>query len=181
MISGKEFNQQYPGKWSKILAQTQIHNRFVYKEGLNIDKHPFNEEPVCGAGGLYFSNQPHKWTDYGPLIADVSIPDDAVVVVLQDKAKADRIILANIRPWCSDEKFAFTAVAHYGCAIKYITNPSEAIQLAAVTHDGHAIQLITNPSEAVQLAAVAQNGYVIQYIDNPSDAIQLAAQHAFKN
>ena len=134
MIPGKEFNKQYPGKWSKILAHDRTHHGFVYREGLNIDKHPFNKEPICCRGGLYFSDQPHMWATYGPLIADVGIPDDAVVVVMQDKVKADRIVLANIRTWVNDEKFVLVAVAQYGWAIKHITNPSEAVQLAAGAH-----------------------------------------------
>jgi hypothetical protein len=49
-------------------------------------------------------------------------------------------------------------VQKYGFAIQYITNPSEAVQMAAVQKNGFAIQYITNPSEAVQMAA--KNGKI---------------------
>ena len=62
-----------------------------------------------------------------------------------------------------------------GNAIKYIKNPSEAVQIAAVKYNGPAIQYIENPSEAVQIAAVKKNGLAIQYIKNPSEAVQIAA------
>ena len=38
----------------------------------------------------------------------------------------------------------------------------------------HNKKYISNPSEAVQLAAVQQNGYAIKYISNPSEAVKLA-------
>jgi len=50
------------------------------------------------------------------------------------------------------------------------------VQLAAVTHSsGLAIKFIENPSEAVQLAAVTQKGVAIRYIEKPSEAVQLTA------
>lgn len=67
--------------------------------------------------------------------------------------------------------------------IKFINNPTEAVQLAAVKYYGNMIEYFKNqnPSEAVQLAAV--NGplhgnyehYPIEYIKNPSEEVQLAA------
>ena len=73
------------------------------------------------------------------------------------------------------EAMQMTAVESNGNAIEYIETPSEAIQLAAVKTDGYAIRHIENPSEAIQLAAVKNDGLAIGYIENPSEAIQLAA------
>jgi len=67
------------------------------------------------------------------------------------------------------------AVGDRGLAIQFIKNPSEAVQIAAVNSDGFAIRYIENPSEAVQLAAVENAGNALQYIKNPSEAVQLAA------
>jgi len=71
------------------------------------------------------------------------------------------------------------AVKQNGYAIEYIIKngiePSEAVQLAAVQRNGNVIEYISNPSEAVQLAAVQQDGTAIYYIKNPSEAVQLAA------
>ena len=73
------------------------------------------------------------------------------------------------------EAMQMDAVEGNGNAIEYIKNPSEAMQLAAVSENGYAIRFIKNPSEAIQLAAVSENGYAVDYIENPSEAIQLAA------
>ena len=73
------------------------------------------------------------------------------------------------------EREQIDMVEQDGCAIAYIKNPSEAVQLAAVSQKGDAIYYIKNPSEAVQLAAVKQNGDAIDDIKNPSEAVQLAA------
>ena len=59
--------------------------------------------------------------------------------------------------------------------IKYIKNPSEAVQLAAVTENGNSIGFLKNPSEAVQVAAMNENIYAIQYIKNPKEFLQLLA------
>ena len=60
-------------------------------------------------------------------------------------------------------------------AIKYIKNPSEAVQMAAVNQNGHTIQYIKNPTEAVQMTAVNKNGLTIKHIPNPGEAVQMAA------
>ena len=73
------------------------------------------------------------------------------------------------------EAVQLAAVKHNGYIINYIKNPSEDVQLAAIKRYGHHIQYIKNPSEAVQLAAVNQNGLAIYYINDPSEALQLAA------
>ncbi len=62
-----------------------------------------------------------------------------------------------------------------GDAMRYIKNPTEKAQLAAVKIYGRYIAYIKNPSEAVKLAAVKNTGDAIEYIENPSEAVQLAA------
>jgi len=69
---------------------------------------------------------------------------------------------------------AMAAVIRAGTAIKYIKNPSEAMQMAAIKQDVRAIKYIKNPSEAMQMAAIKQGGYAIRYIKNPSEAVQMA-------
>ena len=67
------------------------------------------------------------------------------------------------------------AVREDGCAVQFIDNPTEEVQLAAVRENEYALRYINNPTEEVQLEAVKQNGYIIEYIDNPSGEVQLAA------
>ena len=52
----------------------------------------------------------------------------------------------------------------------------EQQNLAVVQQDGCAIQFIKNPSEAVQLAAIYRNADAIKYIKNPSISIQMMAK-----
>jgi len=83
----------------------------------------------------------------------------------------------------ASEKQQLSTVKKDWRKIKYITNPSEVVQLAAVQGNGNAIFHILHhkivPSEAVQLAAVQQDGYVINYLISnsivPSKAVQIAA------
>lgn len=75
------------------------------------------------------------------------------------------------------EAVQLAAVKHarYGDAIKYIENPSEAVQLAAVNENADSIRFIENPSEAAQIATVEQDGYAIRFLKDPSEAVQMAA------
>ena len=74
----------------------------------------------------------------------------------------------------SEDKW-MTAVKHEGLAIRYVQNPSDALQMIAVKQNGKAIRFIKNPSEEAQIAAVKQDGWAIQYINNPSEAMQMTA------
>ncbi len=76
-----------------------IHNGFQYKEGLNVDTVPFNPSGDCEPGGLYYTNEEHIFTflEFGSLIADVIVPEDAKVYKNGNKYKADKIILSNVR------------------------------------------------------------------------------------
>ena len=67
------------------------------------------------------------------------------------------------------------ALDQSGWAIRYITNPSEELQLRAVETQYDALQYIANPSERVQMAAVKSNYLALRYIQNPTLEILKAA------
>ena len=74
------------------------------------------------------------------------------------------------------EKDQISMVQHKPSNIKYIKDPSEAVQLAAIECSwGDVIRYIKNPSEKAQLAAVEKNDWFIKYPKNPSEAVKLAA------
>ena len=101
VFSGKEFNESYKGyKFVKILADNLTHHDFEYKEGLNIDCVTFNPIGECSPGGLYFTdlNKVHLYLHYGNKFSYVTIPDEALVYIEEDKFKANMFILANILP-----------------------------------------------------------------------------------
>lgn len=60
------------------------------------------------------------------------------------------------------------AVRQYGCAIKFIKNPSEELKKLAIERDPEAIKYIENPSEELQLLALKNDSYPIIYIENPT-------------
>ena len=87
----------------KILPQNLKCRGFQYHEGLNIDINKIDAEEC--SYGLHFADAKHilMFYGYGTIIAEVEIPEDAVVYHFDDKSKADRIILKNIRPlWSVD-------------------------------------------------------------------------------
>ena len=60
-----------------------------------------------------------------------------------------------------------------GLAIKFITDPSEALCLAAVKENWNAIKFITDPSEAVCFEAIMNNINALKYIKNPSIDVEI--------
>ena len=87
----------------KILPEDLNCRGFQYHEGLNIDINKINAEE-CGYG-LHFADKKHilNFCGYGSIIAEVEIPEDAIVYHFDDKSKADKIILKNLRPLWSAE------------------------------------------------------------------------------
>ena len=59
--------------------------------------------------------------------------------------------------------------------IKYIDNPSEAVQLEAVKQKAFTTEYIDDSTETAQLEAVKTCGGLIKYIKNPSESVQLEA------
>ena len=87
--------------YAKILHSSLCHYGFIYKIGLNIDTIPFNPKGECQSGGLYFCKYSdiYLYLDNGTLIADVEIPEDAIVYHEKNKkSKANKLIIKNIRP-----------------------------------------------------------------------------------
>ena len=92
----------------KILKKNMLHYSMQYKEGLNVDIKPFNSSPVCG-GGLFFSDEKNilAFCGYGDLIAEVTIPEGEKIVPVENKYKANKIILSNIRDLWTKETFKY--------------------------------------------------------------------------
>ena len=102
VFNGKQFNHKYQGQtFIKLTKQSEIHNRYQFQTGLNIDPIPFNPSGQCQPGGIYFCqiNQLSLWLDYSDsrmfYVRSVTIPDDAQVWVETNKFKTDRMILGE--------------------------------------------------------------------------------------
>jgi hypothetical protein len=96
-----------PDEYVKVLGEDLCHHGFTYKEGLNVDHHPFSVEP-CTRGGLYFCRPEdlHHYIGYGTKIAKVTLPPGAMVSDEGNKLKADRIVLHDIRHITIEEYIA---------------------------------------------------------------------------
>ena len=87
----------------KILPQNLKCRGFQYHEGLNIDTNKIDAKKY--SYGLHFADAKHilSFYGYGTIIAEVELPNDAIVYHFDDQSKADRIILKNLRPLCDVE------------------------------------------------------------------------------
>ena len=95
-------------KYYKVLPEDLTKRGFRYQEGLNVDTLPIR--PVVngwGNWGMHFRdiNQILGVVSKGTMIADVEIPEDAIVYEFPMVSKANKLILKNIRPLWNIEVF----------------------------------------------------------------------------
>ena len=100
----------------KILGEDLTYNGYTYHEGLNIDPNPFDPTPDYG-NGLFFADEKEilRFCDYGTKIAEVIIPEGEEIVQVEEKYKAHRIILGEIRNLWTVETFEW--LMKYGADI----------------------------------------------------------------
>ena len=87
-----------PTYW-KIIGDNFGH--FPYHIGINSleeNGETFDARPICGAGGLFFTDIEHifAYLQYGNRLCEVLIPEDACVVKVEGKYKADKIEIVKI-------------------------------------------------------------------------------------
>jgi hypothetical protein len=126
-MTGSEFNEKYGDKeYFKLTCEDNVHNGFTFKEGLNEDVLEFDPAPTCMPGGLYFTDRDNiiTWVEYGYKVMhwvwDVSIPDDAKVVVMDNKAKCDKFIITNKRCIWEKSDFYYPIIKEKPECTKYI-------------------------------------------------------------
>ena len=108
----------YSKVYYKVTNEKECHHGYQYKDGLNILKEEFNDNPEhsCVPGGFYFTDYEHLhyFFHYGMWIREVTIPTDARVVLDPDgnKWRCDKIILGkkyhienDFDKWFDPEKF----------------------------------------------------------------------------
>jgi len=89
-------------KYIKLTNEKNIHNKLIFKDGLNIDNIPISSGE-CEPGGIYFTtfNNISFWLSYNRhkmyYIWDVVIPENSKVYHYPTKSKAESIILSNCR------------------------------------------------------------------------------------
>ncbi len=88
-------------QYCKLIGRN--HGKFPYKLGLNSladNNEVFDPSATCCAGGLYFTSLKHlsSFLSFGDKLCFISVPEDAIVVKIGEKWKADKIIIESVRP-----------------------------------------------------------------------------------
>jgi hypothetical protein len=181
------------------------HNGFHYKLGLNIDHRKFNRSE-CMAGGLHFCNAQSlgHWTFIGNLVADVTVPTYVRTATFENKYKADKIILSNIRriadmtEW-KKEDFVHSMISasvgnianvkdisdtmknfiinKCGFAIKHLQGLTDDMKINAIRQNPWSIQFINAPTLEMMILAVTLDGETIKCIKEPLMEVQMSAIH----
>jgi hypothetical protein len=158
----------------KLTTDDCIHNGYQYKEGLNCLEGEFNNENICGSGGLYFCRKEDigKWTFYnGKLmhyIWDVELCKDSKIVDMGDKLKTNKFILKNKRTIWDNYEICKLAVSK-NCSTLYYVNPkvmNDEICKLAVSKNGNLLQFVKSEliNEEICKLAVQQTGWALKYI-----------------
>ena len=94
--SGSDFKAKYGTTFYLVLDDNLKHRNLPYKLGLNKFNPNDDYERYIFKKGLHFTNLGHllRYTEYGPNIGIVRIPDDALVY--EHEFIADRIILEKV-------------------------------------------------------------------------------------
>jgi hypothetical protein len=188
LLTGAEFNKEYEGReFIKLTNESEIHNNYQFKTGLNIDSVSFDPTGNCRAGGLYFCllDELSRWLHYSyekPMFYArvVTVPMDARVWIEEDKFKADRFILGDhvvigdLDVW-TDANYCLRACQLNGFALKYVKNQTEMINLQAVRQNGHALQFVKEQTEEINLRACKSDGCALQYVKEKKESICLLA------
>ena len=141
------------------------YGKYPYKLGLNTladNGETFNEEPICGPGGLYFSDIKYifEYLDYGDKVCTLTIPDDAQVIKVNNKYKADKIYIREMMEINYD-------------AIKYLVEYGADI----TADDNYAIRWAANYGYFEIIKYLTENGADVTTLDNT--AIRLAAYYGY--
>lgn len=95
----------YAATYYKFIGEPKEHcSKFPYKVGLNQlsdnDGEQFNPKPICGPGGMYFTDAEHilGFLEYGEILCTIKVPEDArVVKVGSDRYKCDKFTILSMK------------------------------------------------------------------------------------
>ena len=119
----RSLKEYLPNEFVKLTFDDDINNDYHFKEGLNIDIHPFNNDE-CEKGGFYFCRykdlnfwfrryfNAHLWR--------VKIPEGEKVIDFGIKLKAHKIILYDCCNFYEIDELCKMAVAAYPYFLEYV-------------------------------------------------------------
>lgn len=155
----------------KLTNKESTHNGFQFREGLNTDIHEWNPESVFGIYISNLENLPFWFDSNGPMefIWDVSFPKHVAMKTESYSLKCHSIILANkrrisdMKEW-GDESFVKNAFTKSDTSIRYLTNPSEDIQITAIKIRPFSVLYVKNPSTPITRYAVSLHPLLENFI-----------------
>jgi hypothetical protein len=133
-LTKNEFYENFPDfEAYKILRSDMIHYDYTYKFGLNEIK-KFNPNGSCINGGFYLTDKTNipMYESYGPNLAKISLPNDTLIYIEDDKIKVNKLYIENIDSLNNYfnnliKKEKLEAVKKNGYLIRHITNPDKDI------------------------------------------------------
>ncbi len=188
LLNGEKFNELFKGHFIKLTNSDEIHHKYQFKTGLNIDDIPFYPNGSCHPGGIYFcdENDLILWLYYSEIIGpmfyfrSVIIPDNAQVWVEHNKFKADQLILGErleigeLKIWQNTEHNLYACKLN-GMALKYIKNQTPEMCLIAVQQNGNALQYVLEQTREINLMACQSQGLSLRYVRDQTPEINLMA------
>ncbi len=164
------------------VAKRTPHNGVEMREGRVEDPLPFDPDPTCGPGGIYFCRERDvgRWIDFyedkAAAVFDVTLDDDEPVIeVGNDKLKSHAVTLSNRRSIWDNQELCLAAVQQKGCALQYVKEQTPEICLAAVRENGYALHYVNEQTPEICMASVQRSGYTLEYVENQTPDICLAA------
>ncbi len=154
----------------KILPRDMKSKGFSYKEGINTDIIPWDENSKMGLHFCDFKYFP-LFLHHGELIADVKVLKNNPKIKTEYGYKSHRIEIINIRPistldiW-KDIEFCMHAVSLNGDSIKYVKKQTEDMANIAIKNNPYSLfyinQKIINTSMCIE--AVKQEGLTLAFV-----------------
>lgn len=156
----------------KVLAPDLCNKGYQYVIGPNELKEEFLPYRYCGSGGLYFCELEHikYWLNLHPdgLVCEVTLPSDVLVVSLNYKYKANKIIISNplsINDFV-EKHHLYNIIAHDGLLLRYIDNQTEELCLTAIINNPESFKYIKNQTSKLCIEAISLNPLCFCYIDS---------------
>lgn len=182
VYSGEKFNLlSKEVRYVRLTTESENHNGFQYKTGLNVDHLRFDCSEPCSPGGLYFC----RFDEFGKFVKyadkfcvnmrDVTIPNDAIVYVEYDTFKTDRFILGKPVKIFENYKLCLEVVNYLSFALYFVKNQTFEICIAAIKRNPCALGHVRTQTHEICIGSVKENGLTLEYVRDQTYDVCIAA------
>jgi hypothetical protein len=167
-VSGKEINEKCKDmKFQKVIKNDTL---------LDYNKYKFNKNNTNTMDFFVPEQKINKFLNYGPIIADVKILNNAKVFIEKyNKLKTKDIKITNYKNWIEDKELLLKIIKKNGFVIQYIKNQTTEICIEAIKQNSYALEFILNQTKELCLLAVKLNGLSLQFVKNKTHEICIEA------